>query len=147
MESNRPEQLEGISLNSVEVKGIDLKTLRLPEKDGKGYIQYSLTAKQRFKTKKGGSVPHGFDLNTTAILHAYEGEPPDDKKPVEGDQLMACEVSLIAHYRIGKPSASEEDLKKWAWHFQAQVAVLAMEYIRCALRDTPFATVPIPVEA
>lgn len=147
MESGRPAQLAGINLVSVEVTGIDLKTLKRPDKDGKGYIQYSLTARQEFKSKKGAAVPHAFDLNTKAILNAYAGDPPKDKEPESGDQLMACEVGLIARYRIEKPSASEEDLKKLAWHFQAQVSVLAREHIRCALRDTAFATIPIPVEA
>ncbi len=147
MDHTRPAELAGVSLDSIEVTGIDLKTLKRPEKDGKGYIQYSLTARQEFKTKKGAAVPNRFDLNTKAILCAYAGVPPEDKEPEAGDQLMACEVKFVAHYRIDKPSASEEDLKKLSWHFQAQVSVLAMEYIRNTLRNTAFATVPIPVEA
>lgn len=148
MDSNRPTQLNGVVLAGIEVTAVEFKTKKRPDKAGKGFIKYSLSLRHEFKTKKEQSAPHAFVIHADAKLQAWAGEAPaDGKEPADGDELMTCRVQLIVRYEIEKPEVSEVELKKHLWHFQPQVALVAREYFRGILKETPFVAIPIPTEA
>ena len=148
MDTSRPAQLNGIALASVEVTAAEFKTRKRPEKDGKGFIKYALGLRPDFRTKKEEGAPHAMVLHAEATLQTWSGDPPGDgKEPADGDQLMTCRVQIAVRYRIEKPEVGEAELKRHLWHFQPQVALIAREYMRGLLRDTPFASIPIPTEA
>jgi len=148
MDTNRPAQLNGIVLVGVEVTSAEFKVKRRPEKEAKGFIKYSLSLRHEFTTKKEQPAPHALVIHADAALQAWSGEAPEDgKEPADGDELMTCRVQVAVRYRMEKPEVTEADMKKHLWHFQPQVALVAREYIRCLLKETPFAAIPIPTEA
>lgn len=145
MEASRPAELKGIVFDRTEITGTEFKTLKRPGKDAHGYVKFNLNILPEFNAKLETKLLHSFTLKTEALLQAFSGDM--EKNPPEGEELMSCKVQLILKYRIQEPHRTEEEITKYLWYFQSQAALVVRGYLHDLLKDTAFASVPIPVDA
>lgn len=145
MDIDKPIPIKDVELSRVEIVQSHFKVHSHPTPGSTGQINYSVRTKQDFKTEENATCPSLLIERVEATLAALLGETSDK---VEGrEQLFSCDIELALYYNISTPKHSAEEILAFQWHFHTHACLLARSVIKDMLKDTVFASVPVPFGA
>ncbi|MFH0909076.1 MAG: hypothetical protein V1929_09965 [bacterium] len=145
MESDQPSQIPGVALVKSELRNVELQVLS-EKPEPKGFMDYRVSIAPEFLKKDGTSSIDWFIQKVEATLKAFPGDP-SKPAPQNVSPLLTCKINFILRYKVSDTEQSEEGILKQKAYFESHSSIIARALMKSILRETSFATIPIPFGA